>query len=893
MHLTVRSIDEHNTESLLLTFLPYHATPLFLTLLSILPRRLPLTFRFLHPYIASLNNPPRQVIVYATANTKSLFSAFNQYILNTVKEWHHYPLLLSFWVSVNVQAIGGMLEATLSGREGIQRQRMEDLLLLVLPVLNDALTVTGVRELTMGSCAIITILGSKSHLEDDVVNALMKAIVPSCTSEALGPCLTSLAVLARRRSNVRLPRAVSEALLKLDGVQELLASLSRTYPVGRLALGLILAATDMVLLGKRTDKGRKLHELLQIELLNETQLVFYVKYLLAFLDQHDTGSKLEDGASNDLAAIFQGVVESPTANLVLKDILHSQRVATETLEMKLGTSLPALISTESAMDLTDGNVLETDSLLPPSTDYEHLELPLKLPENTSFLAGSDSNLFDDVAKNFLQAVSSRSDSEHYASIFPADEGSQESLSTISFLIRFLSMPFPSKARGAALTIASERLCRLATERGDVQATLPYIISALADRFANVRRAAADFVVKLNAIHEHDTREGKSSSKEQRWGYGSLYSTATESLHWLSTKDFHRTLSALLVPAAEECILDEEHVGRVIHQALRKTSGARDVKEHAKGADLKSSLRSSICTFLGSHISKTPVLAVRSRILPMLTNLGKSGSPTRLHILLALVRDWASLPCEKASNLCQPEKLHLTELDQLHVAVISPREQEGLECLKSFLNGEHGSGRSGIQEAAFRHLQSIWHSCGQPAQLSIAEFLLRVAVTTPRTEDEALRQRNALDTIRGMQLPTDVLVSYVEALPSAHQTRDLPPPSKKRRVSPTDDSTAPAPAAADTSHSLSKYSIVLGLIDSSNPEQHPQLLRGLFHSLGELHHFRTMVNSDLAYLQELVLRSLLAIVDNIKVTSCFCLNFVASLTFVSNRLLLRSIMPASE
>ncbi|KAI7590355.1 hypothetical protein KC343_g18426, partial [Hortaea werneckii] len=41
---------EYSTETMLLTFLPYHTAHIFPTLLSILPEQLPASFRWLHPY---------------------------------------------------------------------------------------------------------------------------------------------------------------------------------------------------------------------------------------------------------------------------------------------------------------------------------------------------------------------------------------------------------------------------------------------------------------------------------------------------------------------------------------------------------------------------------------------------------------------------------------------------------------------------------------------------------------------------------------------------------------------------------------------------------------------------------------------------------------------------
>ncbi|CRK47790.1 hypothetical protein BN1723_007770, partial [Verticillium longisporum] len=67
-------IHEDNTKALLTTFLPYHSIPAFVTLLSILPAKIPAEYRFLHPYIRSLTSPPRSVLVHEAIQKSDFLS---------------------------------------------------------------------------------------------------------------------------------------------------------------------------------------------------------------------------------------------------------------------------------------------------------------------------------------------------------------------------------------------------------------------------------------------------------------------------------------------------------------------------------------------------------------------------------------------------------------------------------------------------------------------------------------------------------------------------------------------------------------------------------------------------------------------------------------------------
>ena len=231
-------VHEHNVQSVILTFLPYHSTPIFVTLLSILPKQLPPTFKFLHPYINSLQSPPRNVISYTSTHNPAFFDAFNRYVLAVSHAGHHHPPLLSFWAGIAAQTVDGRISSSRSGRQNIQLQREEDLLVQLLPIINEALAIRSAPELILGAYMVVVILVSKSDLDDRTLDALMSAITQSWTMDTVNAGLRSLAVISNQKQDLRLPNLVVRNLLKLDHLCRGLESISKEQDLQSLLVAL-------------------------------------------------------------------------------------------------------------------------------------------------------------------------------------------------------------------------------------------------------------------------------------------------------------------------------------------------------------------------------------------------------------------------------------------------------------------------------------------------------------------------------------------------------------------------------------------------------------------------------------------------------------------------------
>src|SRR6187402_2272592 len=175
--LTGFRIHEQNTSFLLMTFLPYHTLPIFTTLLSILPDKLPQEYKFLQPYIRSLTQPPRHAIVQTATNNIPFTSAFNSYVLRICQARQSHQALLAFWAGIMTEATGGMLDKSRSGRRGVQQQNEQDVILRLLPTLNEALAMKRVPDLRVGCYMILSVMASKGGLDDKLLTAMMEAVV--------------------------------------------------------------------------------------------------------------------------------------------------------------------------------------------------------------------------------------------------------------------------------------------------------------------------------------------------------------------------------------------------------------------------------------------------------------------------------------------------------------------------------------------------------------------------------------------------------------------------------------------------------------------------------------------------------------------------------------------
>ncbi|KAK7534940.1 uncharacterized protein J3D65DRAFT_629488 [Phyllosticta citribraziliensis] len=849
-------IHEYNAEFAILTFLPYHDHPVFLTLLSIVPRKISPTYRFLYPYMTSYQNPPRQTIVYTATHTPSFFSALNQYVLKVTKSHHQSPALLSFWASVATQAVDAQLDETKSGRGNIQRQREEDLLLRILPVLNEALSLKNAPELKIGCYMIMTVMASKASLDDKVLNGMMEAIVYSWSLDTLDGALVSVAILAQERQGAKLPKTVARGLLRLERLADRLLDLSQQCRSDRLAFGLVLTIVEKFGKSASSDTTSWLdvvEKTLQAQIYDDRQMAIIVKSLLVTIHRIDQAADVTAEQRDQLADLIIRLHQSEAIGRTVTKVIEDEGMDVEQLEMRLKIVMRPAI--ESKQETEDVDMDDSLPALPDASEDLVSTLPAQSTEQ-SLLATHDSKLSATLSKAFLGCVSSEEKLKNFSH---APLLADHDTLFLTFLARFWCESQPALARSSALRLATEHLSSLSDGSADFQGLIPYVLNALSDKSAGVRRAAAGLAATLTS------KTAKKATKTSIWAQDSIYGSSSKSIKWLSPEDAFKILSTAVVPSLEECILDGNHIKHVLQSAVddrvHKHAGSP-----AHGPELKSALRAGLCNFLSSHAVNTPLLRVRLGLLSFFDGVGKSASAARVQVVLPAVEKWLSLSQAEATSICKLESLDLLEVDRSHLRAIGSRDAEGVQLLQKIIGGQFGSDRSNIRQAAFERLRAIWPSLKVNIKQEAAQSLLDLALDPSETAAAQSKRENALETLRAVDLPTQALVSFLDSVPTAVQLPENPPASKRRRTSKAEMARFDVRDTEDTTKAIEKLTLVLELVEGSSPENHPELLRGLFQILGELQQYKIQTQSSLVYLQSLIITSLLAIVDQLKTTS---------------------------
>jgi U3 small nucleolar RNA-associated protein 10 len=818
---------EYNTEAMLYTFLPYHASPIFPVLLSILPEELPSNFRFLHPYVASRQNPPRHVIVAAASNHPAFFTTFSNRVLEVAKLRYQSALLIGFWASITAQAVNGMVDSTRSGRDAIRRQREEDLLLRVLPILQMSLSIKGVAELYLATCMVITILATRLPLEEKVLNAMLEAISGGWTDQTIEDGITCLAVVAEEKQNSSLTDPVTRAVLKAQESPAILARVSALCRAEKLLIGLCLGATSMIRHQKNDNASPFLTNILASDILTETQHALIVGRLESAIQGADVSHRID--RSNDSRALMSIV-----------------RAAKD----RAGSKSKALPDKKPSQTEVRGKAARAEFTAP----FDPAALP-KLPsEKYSFLAYQSSEVSAEYLSHFKQVTGSSSDLENFLSAQQLDrENSSTSPTYFSFLAYAWCSDGAVPPRVSALESAAVEIARISQDKSniDLQMLLPYCISALSDSEKSIRVAAASLCLRLGELIEKSSTRAKTGQTHNVWASDSIYGASSSNLTRLSTPDHQAFLSSALLPVLDDCITDGSYLSRGLADVLNASNHVR-----ADSSTFKSTSRANIVMFLARHACESSVILPKLRILDILQQIGKIAGSARTEVLLPYTKDVLKRPDATATRA---EKVAL--LRGL-LSNITARSNEEISFLKSLaLEQPEIVETSGM---GFSRIRELWSSLKDAAQIDLADWLLDLCLRDDLNEEV---HTDALATIQDVPLSDAVLVHLTENIPAASDIQDQPSSAKKLRLSRSSELAKSNTAATDKLNvAIRKMTLVLQIVENSTPGNHPKLLRGLFYMLSELHHYKALVGSELAFLQGSLMSSLLSVVDSIRQSS---------------------------
>ncbi|KAG9232555.1 hypothetical protein BJ875DRAFT_74427 [Amylocarpus encephaloides] len=853
-------IHEYNTHFLLTTFLPYHTLPIFSTLMSILPSRIPSEYKFLEPYIRSLTPPPRHAIVKAAINAPTFTTSLNSYVIRVSRSQQHYPALLAFWAGVMTEAVGGMMDKSRSGRKGVQHDNEQNVILRMLPTLNAGLGMKHNRDLRIGCYMLLSVMASKGGLDDKILVAMMEAVVLGWEFDTITSGLVCLSMLTQQRGSKRLPRKVTKELTKIEGLPTLLLQLSKQRRVDKLAYGLSLALIERLKKKSNLHALSDIQEIIQDQLLSDVQVSVVVKALLLTAHQIDDNLNqitLRPLLASTLVALTQ--FSSHTGDVV-RSTLGDTDVDIDELEMKLQTTIRQIGVTGQQ---TEDEVMEESEHAAAMIGLNFQTLLEKVSQRTttetSFLTHNVSYIYPDLCRAFLASTSSQNNLSTFdASPILGRESALEDSLYLTFYIKTWCGPYPVLARTSALHMAAQFLSKSKTSKTDVQAILPYALSALSDPAAKIRRAAAELVISIDHLYPTGAQSKKDIKNLRKWAAKDLYGTAQEQkdIEWLSPDIAMRLLKDHLLPSLEECILDAKHIQVVFQKTLQNQSSSEALNK-TESTRLPQAARTSILNFFASHIIQTPLFVVKLRLLECLNQIRGVATLSRTKVLLPILQYWVSLTAAEVSECCQHEQISQDEFDEQSLLIVTPNDEDGILYLCKIVTQEVAIDRPALLTVSFQRLRMMWSSLKEDSRLNVARTLMDVSLSTAEKHADLASQMSS-EFLSAMTLSTDILQSFLDQLPTAAKLVDMAPTTKRRRTSHGEVARSVLHDPKQLSDAIQKVTFVLQLVDNSNPGSHPELLRGLFAVLGEIQHFKAQVASELAYLQGLVLSSLLAI-----------------------------------
>jgi U3 small nucleolar RNA-associated protein 10 len=835
-------IHEYSTASLLAAVLPYHTSAIFRTIMSILPAKLPHEFRFLDPYVRSLTSPPRAIIVQQATQNSSFLSTISEFTLSSCRLNQHYTALVTFWAGILTEATNGLLDKNRTGRRAIQAGHDQDLMHHLGPILSDALAMKEAPEAQIAGYMATAILAAKGGLADGALSAFMEQIVHGWTPETLQPGLFCIAILAHYRSSKQIPGKVTRGILRIQNPLKVISEIAGTQPVDKLLYGLALSLVDRLAKKGDAETLPLLQAIILSGLMSDQQASLTFKTLLVAAHRV-TGAAAE---GDDLRKLLSHSLSSLTqaggyGGEVIRAAVKDVDVDLDALELSLGTPLRskrAEIQAGDDVDMAAPNPAVSIGL-PAKNALE--QLPAWTATTSSCLLHGVTSPFDEICAVFLAVAS---DAGLLRQLDEAPALRRLTATTdpfyFTFYMRLWCGPYPRLAKVTALEQVAARIKEV-----DVQALIPYCLSALGDDARRVRSASATLLAGIASLYT-----GNNDTKRNIWGSNGLYDRPKD-VRWMDWKTSVTLLHNILLPTLDESVMQQGHastsLGTALNSNSNRTGGVPDITR---------STRLQILTFLASHVVETPLLAVAVRLLEILNHVRSVSDTTRTELLLPWLRRWASLSPEMASQSAVQQNLEEKSIDDIGVRIVLPNEQEGLAFFLDFIKTSGSRSRQTLVRAVFQRLQGMWPSMKSHLRLMTAKALLAVSLLP---SSESFASLDAAELLRNLDLSTDILGSFLKELQSAARAVVELPSSKRRRIGTSDHSKSSGTTStgADVGATLRLHTFVLELVQGSKLVEHPELFQILFITLSDLQHLRAVVGADLGYLQNLVLSSLIA------------------------------------
>ncbi|EXJ61622.1 hypothetical protein A1O7_02051 [Cladophialophora yegresii CBS 114405] len=848
-------VHVYNTNALLATFLPYHETNVFRNLLSIVPaNRITSEWKFLGPYHKDTVSVPRHTIVYSATHNDAFSSYFNNHTLRVCQEGAAYPQLLRFWSSVVLEAIAARLDQLKSGRKEVQKQRTEDVLLKILPLLNEGLELRGCPEMTVACFTIALVLAGNADLGDHVIDALMKAIAPFVTNGEADSksALACLAVLVTKKLDSRVPKDVIEILMRAKDLRTSLLNLHKEVSVASLCAALLTSALSGV---KQKNLDVRFHFVKTIfdtagELFAPPIKSQLVAILLQKLPLTDASLPVESPLQFQLTRVLKALNDSPDFSSAFSQASTlaglSQSLVENLLESTIESPQPTGLIESAPTELDDAG---TESASAEDTVKAMMaSFPAETTE-LSCLAHGPSPLFDQLARAFSHCCRN----ERFLTQFEElplwrQKSKATSVLYISFLLRISLGPYSTTERCVAIQGLSK-----SCDQGfahDTQSLIPYITVLLSDSAQPVRRAAAACVLVIQrSIYRHL----KQDEEQHQTGTTTYDALTMTNVKRISPAQADKLLNQLYLPHLEEYILDPSEMHKVLKTAL--DGHARATPSKTSDIELKKTSKQALFDLLTGCALACPLLRIKMGITQLLIGVDKVGTATTSKTLSPILDKWASLSPADAEAAASAESLAMAQVDALAIQLIAPQDKGAVEHILDMLTEGKFQPRPSLATIFFDHVGAIWNILRHKSQNAVVVRLFEMCFS-----DNAVYAAGSRLVLHTVALTTENLAAILDqSLSGLAQMPTDVHPKKRRRLSHGRES-VPKELMGEWNVSGTRMTLALELVEDSKPENHPQLLGGLFEVLIGLNRLRDKTTSESPYLLCLCLNNILAIID---------------------------------
>ena len=824
-----------------------------------MPKKLSPTTKFLHPYLESLASPPRHVIAYAATNNVAFFTAWNNYVLKSCKEKTFSQAMISYWATTMTEAVIGQLDQAASTRREAQRQKEEDILLRILPVLNKGLAMRSVPDMRVGCYMILSVMVSRTNLDDKVLLGLTEAVLSGGTKETSHAELICIAVLLQQRASTDLPSSIYQRLMSIDTLVDDLMTMSERYRVNHLAFSVASGSVQQAESGQAPQHQDLIASCLHKDLLTKVQISALAKRTISVAKATEPSSSSLPTVIGYLAKIAQDMLASDTARSTFEHVLEEMDMDLQNLEVLFDIALPQYRDGEP-MAIEESQVQEpTESRRVVTYDSMKAGIMADLTTETPLLHDGVSEPFNRLAAAFTLALRDDSNAQDFIEL-PIIQGPEVVGFTfsLSFFTRFWCSSFPSTAKVAALD-SFAKILGASRAVADTQFVLPYAFYALSDPSKIVRGAATRALLSLG---DRYLKLDKLASMPIL-GRDKLYnSNVTSDISWLSPQQVATLIHEVLFPVLEECTLDRSRIFNVLRETLNKTQKVENTVSKSKAR--KSSFRASLLGFIASHINGTPLYSVKSMLLRVLDGVSKAGGITKTELLSPLLRTHLQGRESDFIKSCQRERLDTKQFASELLAVVSHSSMEGNDLLQTLLSNYDSVPSELWEIAVFQHVKVTWDVMRPEIQRSWASTLFDIGVLAFSSTDLDGRNRrqSARDVLLNVTLSTDSLLDYLGLLPRlVIDTEQQSPSSKRRKTGQGMVESRANSGENQLSDRLSKTTTVLELIEVSEHGNDIRLLPRLFQILHDLQRCVTAIGNDMGYALSTLLRSMTKITEH--------------------------------